>query len=102
MLEPLAPYAAGGSLAMTAVLAGRLAYSTRREHAGLHNGAHCHAEKDLKKHMLLDGASAAAALTGAYLQHQGIGHGEQALGIASGAAGAWMFRPTQSNLAHEH
>lgn len=102
LMEPLAPYAAGGSLAMTVLLATRLAWRTKREHSKLPDGTHCHVEKDLKKHMLLDGASAAAALAGVFLHKQGINYGEQAIGLASGAAGAWMFRPTRKNLDHAH
>lgn len=100
--EPLAIYAAGGSVALNAAVGLRLLARTRSAHAGLEEGVDCRQERDIMKHLALDGGSALAALTGAVLQRHGLAEAEQLLAVASGVAGAWMFRPTEANLAHEH
>lgn len=57
--------------------------------------------RDLYKHMfLVDMPSALFALGGAAVQ-SGSPKAEQAMAIASGAVGAWAFRPTRKNLS-EH
>lgn len=87
-------YAAGASLALNGLLLTRLRKGLR---AKKHHNVH---EHDLSKHFWkVDIPSAGLAVLGASLQKYAV-NAEQVAAIASGLIGAWAFRPTKANLAH--
>jgi hypothetical protein len=88
-------YTAGASLALNGAMLGRLRRGMRQKG----QGASVH-ERDLAKHFwAVDIPSAALAVAGAALQKYS-GSLEQVLACISGAVGAYAFRPTRANLAH--
>jgi hypothetical protein len=94
--DPMTIYAASASLALNGLMLGRLRDGIRRKR-GAHASVH---ESDLTKHFLaVDIPSAGLAVMGAALQHYNVDI-EQAAAIASGLVGAYAFRPTEANLAH--
>jgi divalent metal cation (Fe/Co/Zn/Cd) transporter len=93
--DPMTVYTAGASLAMNSLMLARLRQGRRKRtgHASVH-------EHDLAKHFwAVDIPSAALAFAGAILQKYNV-EIEQVAAIASGAVGAYAFRPTRKNLAH--
>lgn len=101
--SPLSLYAASASLTLNAGLYGTMLRGIRRKARASGTIEKTEAERDLNKHMLyLDIPSAAAAVFGATAQKYNVGL-EQVTALASGAWGAYLFRPTDRNLdAHNH
>jgi hypothetical protein len=88
-------YAAGASLALNGVMLARLRKGVRRKK----NDESVY-EHDLSKHFwAVDIPSAALAVAGAGLQKYNV-NVEQVLAAASGIVGAYAFRPTKANMAH--
>lgn len=101
------------------IAAGRILRGVKRKYGKIFRGFHLNpeveqTERDMIKHIVeLDapssvmalGASALALANGYAVQH---GHEpfapdlDSAIGMASGAWGMWLFRPTKNNLAHGH
>lgn len=93
--DPMTIYAASASLALNGIMLTRL--WQRRKQRSSHSSVH---EQDLAKHFwAVDIPSAGLALAGAVLQKYNVAV-EQVAAIASGAVGAYAFRPTKKNLAH--
>ena len=89
-------YAAGASLALNGLMLARLRKGIRRKRQS-HETVY---EHDLSKHFwAVDIPSAGLAVAGAALQHYNVDI-EQTAAIASGVIGAYAFRPTKANLAH--
>jgi hypothetical protein len=89
-------YAAGASLALNGVMLSRLRKGIRRK-GETHGSVY---ENDLSKHFwAVDIPSAGLAVLGVALQRYNMDI-EQVAAIASGAVGAYAFRPTKANLAH--
>jgi hypothetical protein len=94
--DPITVYAASASLALNGLMLARLRKGIRRK-ANAHTSSH---ESDLTKHFLaVDMPSAGLAVAGAVLQRYSVDV-EHVAAIASGAVGAYAFRPTKANLAH--
>lgn len=95
--HPLHAYAAGASLVLNATLLGGMIRSTRRCKADSRD------KKDIYKHFLLsDMPSAAIAVFGALVHKYNLPNIEQMAAIGSGVLSAWLFRPTQKNMHHQH
>jgi hypothetical protein len=93
--DPLTVYTASASLALNGLMLARI--RQRRQNHEVQGNVH---ERDLNKHFLaVDIPSAGLALAGAVLQKYNI-EVEQVAAVASGAVGAYAFRPTKDNLAH--
>lgn len=87
-------YVAGASLALSGTLYARLHQQLK------HIKDKSPHMKDLAKHFWgVDIPSAGLALAGAALQRYSVPM-EQVLGVANGALGAYVFRPTRGNLDH--
>lgn len=89
-------YTAGASLALNGLMLARLRRGIRRKHDS-HESVY---EHDLSKHFwAVDIPSAGLAVAGAALQRYNVDI-EQVAAVASGAIGAYAFRPTTANLTH--
>jgi hypothetical protein len=89
-------YASGASLALNGLMLARLRKGIRRKRRSLETVY----EHDLSKHFwAIDIPSAGLAVAGAALQHYNVDI-EQVAAITSGVIGAYAFRPTEANLAH--
>jgi hypothetical protein len=89
-------YAAGASLALNGMMLARLRRGIRRKRES-HESVY---ERDLSKHFwAVDIPSASLAVAGATLQRYNVDI-EQVAAVASGVVGAYAFRPTRANLAH--
>lgn len=96
--HPAAIYTAGASLALNGLMLASLRRGIRRKHGGKKTVY----EKDLAKHFwAVDIPSAGLAVTGAALQKYNVDI-EQTAAVVSGLLGAYFFRPTKANLAHDH
>ncbi|HSD56321.1 MAG TPA: hypothetical protein VLA92_04160 [Candidatus Saccharimonadales bacterium] len=94
--HPGALYTSAASLALSGLLLVGYEKGKRRKGKGNLN----HHEQDLSKHLLkVDIPSAALAVSDAVLQRYHVDT-YQSLSMLSGALGAWWFRPTKKNLAH--
>ncbi len=102
--ETTAVYTAGASVALNSILFGRLWQGMRR--TKMSNPGHEHSidTHHLAKHFWgVDIPSAVIALGGAFLKRYDLHVEEQCAAVASGALGAWVFRPTRKNMAgHKH
>lgn len=89
-------YAACASLALNGLMLARLRRGIRRKR-GTDESVY---ERDLSKHFwAVDIPSAGLAVAGAALQRYNVDI-EQIAAVASGVVGAYAFRPTKANLAH--
>lgn len=89
-------YTASASLALNSLMLARLRKGIRHKRRG-HESVY---ERDLSKHFwAVDIPSASLAVAGAALQHYNV-EIEQVAAVASGIVGAYAFRPTKANLAH--
>lgn len=93
--NPSTIYAAYASLALNGLMLARLQRGMRRK-----KSQHTEYEHDIAKHFwAVDIPSAGLAVAGAALQKYNVDI-EQTAAIASGLVGAYAFRPTEKNLAH--
>ncbi len=98
----LTVYAASASLALNSLLMANLYRGIRHRNKLARRTGILEAENDLIKHMAwVDMPSAVLALGGAVGQRYGIDI-DAVLAAASGTLGAWVFRPTKANIAHDH